>query len=383
MFKANDRFEILTPTGYQPFAGVQVVRKPAVCLYFHDDSEFVCATSHKLLVDGAWIEADKVQIGDIVSGKTLVDGEYLGVVDLYDPIEVAGGHAYLSDGLVSHNCEFLGGEGTLIAPSSIKNIKDTMLVDPVETKDELSIYENATPKHRYVITVDTGEGIGQDHSAFSVIDITNKPFRQVATFYDPRMKVDLYPYTVLSVAERYNNAFVFCELNGLGDQVAKTLWDMSYPNVLMTRRKQPFGQELTYLATKDTRPGVLMSQGVKKVGCGNLKSLIENRNLIVQDEDTHRELTNFVKTGTSFKAQEGEHDDLVMSLVLFGWLVKQPGFDYLSEHHVEPNQERIVASMPFPVYLNGLNQTMTEVNAFGDKDVWTRVDHGGWPRRFG
>lgn len=277
-------------------------------------------------------------------------------------------------------CEFTGAKDSLIS-SNKKLIRHKAIYE----EDGLAVYKEPEQGHKYVLVADTSEGIGQDYSAFSVIDITSKPFIQAARFYDNKTGVDVYPYIIKSTAEKYNRAHVFCELNDIGDQVAKTIWwELEYENVIMTRPNKPFGQELTFMATKGSKPGVKTSTGVKRVGCSNLKHLIEDDVLEVRDWNTIQELTNFVKIGTTFQAKEGHHDDLVMGLVLFGWLVKQPGFEFLTSQEVKPTEKKVDFVIPKKFgTMAQLHQGSSGITtSFGDNDVWHLVDKMPLPRRY-
>jgi len=57
--------------------------------------------------------------------------------------------------------------------------------------------------------------------------------------------------------------------------------------------------------------------------------LVEGNQFVVNDFDTIHELSTFSKKGTSYEAEPGKHDDLVICLVLFAWLSEQQYFkDY-------------------------------------------------------
>ena len=228
-------------------------------------------------------------------------------------------------------CEFLGGENSLISGTFLEELP---IKQPIFTKenDNLDIYELPETGHRYVIVCDVSEGIGQDYSAFSVIDVTKKPFKQIAKYKCNTISVVEYPNIIFSTAKQYNNAYVLIELNDIGDQVANSLYhDLNYENIFFTRSAGPKGQLLTFIYNNKAKPGVKTSVAVKRQGCANLKYLIENKELDIFDLDTQAELSNFVKTGNSFAAKQGETDDIVMTLVLFGWLSKQGKFEELTK----------------------------------------------------
>lgn len=223
-------------------------------------------------------------------------------------------------------CEFLGSSNTLINVNILRNLT---FVNPKFSKNGFDQYEDIKEKHEYVISVDTSRGVGGDNSAFTVIDITQIPYRVVAKFKDSTISPILYPELVYNVAKNFNNAFVLVEINDIGEQVASTLYrDLEYENIFMTNMRGRSGQIIGSGFGNKPQYGVRTTKQVKRIGCSTLKDMVENQKIIIQDFDIIEELSNFISKKESFEADEGYHDDLVMCLVLFGWLVRQ---DYFKE----------------------------------------------------
>ena len=111
----------------------------------------------------------------------------------------------------------------------------------------------------------------------------------------------------------------------------------------------------------------------------NLKSLIEENKLLFTDFDIISELTTFISNGDSYSGEEGTHDDLVITLVLFAWLIDQQYFKDLSNQNIRDNLYKNQLSQledfttPFGIINNGLNQDKYEVDS--DGTVWEKVDH--------
>ena len=281
---------------------------------------------------------------------------------------------------VEFECEFLGSVDTLIAPSKLKSMAYN---DPVQTNGHLMVYETPVKKRDYIITVDVARGISKDYSAFVVFDITEFPYRVVAKYRDNEIKPMLFPTVIMDVALAYNEAFVLCEVNDIGDQVASILqFDLEYENVLMCAMRGRSGQIVgTGFSGKKTQLGVKMSVTVKKVGCSNLKTLIEEDKLQILDYDIISELTTFVQKRQSFEAEEGCNDDLAMCLVIFAWLVAQEYFKEMTDNDVrkriyEEQKNQIEQDMaPFGFMTNGLNDDENEI-VDSSGDVW-RVDEYG------
>ena len=281
---------------------------------------------------------------------------------------------------VEFECEFLGSVDTLIAPSKLKAMAYN---DPVQTNGHLMVYETPIKKRDYIITVDVARGISKDYSAFVVFDITEFPYRVVAKYKDNEIKPMLFPSVIMDVALAYNEAFVLCEVNDIGDQVASILqYDLEYENVLMCAMRGRSGQIVgTGFSGKKTQLGVKMSVTVKKVGCSNLKTLIEEDKLQILDYDIISELTTFVQKRQSFEAEEGCNDDLAMCLVIFAWLVAQEYFKEMTDNDVrkriyEEQKNQIEQDMaPFGFMTDGLNDEENEI-VDSSGDVW-KVDEYG------
>jgi len=230
-------------------------------------------------------------------------------------------------------CDFLGSADTLISPSKLQCIPFN---DPINCNAGLDVFKRAEEDHEYIITVDVARGIGGDYSAFIVFDITTLPYKIVAKYRNNEIKPVLFPSVIFQVAKEYNNPYILVEVNDIGDSIAATLnYDLEYPNVLMCAMRGRAGQVVGqgFSGTK-TQLGVKMSITVKKIGCANLKAIIEEDKLLFNDFQIFQELTTFVQKKQAWEADEGYHDDLVMCMVLFAWLVMQDYFKEMTDQDV-------------------------------------------------
>ena len=230
-------------------------------------------------------------------------------------------------------CDFLGSADTLISPAKLQTIP---FADPIKSNAGLDIYERVEKDHEYIITVDVARGIGGDYSAFVVFDITTMPYKIVAKYRNNEIKPILFPSVIFQICKEYNNPYVLVEVNDIGDSIAATLnYDLEYPNVLMCAMRGRAGQVVGqgFSGTK-TQLGVKMSVTVKKIGCSNLKAIIEEDKLIFNDFQIFQELTTFVQKKQAWEADEGYHDDLVMCMVLFAWLVMQEYFKEMTDQDI-------------------------------------------------
>jgi DNA polymerase III delta prime subunit len=228
-----------------------------------------------------------------------------------------------------YECDFIGSQNTLIAPSKLRTMP---YKPPIIKKDCLDVYVEPDPKHSYVCIVDVARGRGQDYSAFSIIDVTQFPYEQVAKYRDPNISPMLLPNVVDNVGKYYNHAYVLVEINDIGGQVADILhYDLEYSNIFQTSVMGRSGQTLGGGFGKSSQLGIRTTKEVKRKGCSSVKDLIEGDKLLIWDLDTITEMTTFIAKGSSYEADEGYHDDLMMTLILFGWLVNQKYFTEITD----------------------------------------------------
>jgi hypothetical protein len=296
---------------------------------------------------------------------------------------------------VEFECEFLGSVNTLINPAKLRNL---VYEDPIKRNAGLDIYENPIEEHNYLMTVDVARGLGNDYSAFIVFDITNFPYKVVAKYRNNEIKPMLFPSIINEVARGYNDAWLLIEVNDIGDQVANIMhFDLEYDNVLMCAIRGRAGQLVgSGFSGKKSQLGVRMTASVKKLGCSNLKTLLEDDKLLTVDYDIISELTTFAQRHNSFEAEEGCNDDLAMCLVIFSWLVAQDYFKEMTDNDVrkriyEEQKNQIEQDMsPFGFISDGFEDMddiieketgdrwmfATKENGVQTTDVWNLDEYG-------
>jgi hypothetical protein len=273
--------------------------------------------------------------------------------------------------LQEFECSFLGSIDTLISPTKIQTIPTS---DPIESNAGLDVYEKPKKDAMYCISVDVARGGARDYSAFTVIDITTIPYKLVAKYKNNEVKPLLFPEVIYGVAKGYNEAYLLIEINDIGGQVADALHhDLMYENIIMCQTRGRLGQVVTGGFGDGTSDlGVRTTKSVKKIGCSNLKTLIESDKLLICDFDIVVEMSNFVQKGASFEADEGSSDDLMMCLVFFAWLTNQQYFKEITDEDIrrrlfESQQQAIEQDMaPFGFIDDGI--TYAEDAPFVDED---------------
>ena len=230
-------------------------------------------------------------------------------------------------------CEFVGSVDTLINPSKLRTLSHNT---PIVSNEGLDMYTRPEQGKDYVMTVDVARGTVRDYSAFTIFDVSKMPYRMVAKFRDNEIKPILFPHTIEKVAKAYNNAHICIEVNDIGHQIADALqFELEYTNLLMCMMKGRAGQILGGgFSKRGTQLGVRMTKQVKRIGCSNLKSLLEGDKILINDFHTIQELSTFVRRGSGWQAEEGSNDDLVMCCVIFAWITNQRYFKEMTDQDV-------------------------------------------------
>jgi hypothetical protein len=252
-------------------------------------------------------------------------------------------------------CEFMGSSGTLLSASGLKSLA---FVKPVHLSESgIKIYQEPIANHNYMLIADTSRGKGLDYSAYLVIDTTVIPYRVVSTYKDNNISPLVYPSIIKRICEYYNQAYALIEINDNGQQVADSLFeDYDYENILSTVEIK--GKiAITWGYGNKSYRGIRTTKSVKRLGCSIMKNLIESQKVIIQDFELIAELSTFIAKGTSFEAEEGSHDDLVMCLVLFSWMTNQQFFSELTNTDVKARmheeQMKQIEEEQLPTFLAG------------------------------
>jgi len=269
-------------------------------------------------------------------------------------------------------CEFLGSIDTLISPSKLRVMTYR---EPKQSNAGLDVHIPPQQGHTYVLTADVSRGTANDYSAFCVFDVTQMPYKLVAKFRDNELKPLIFPSKIYDVARAYNQAFVLIEVNDIGEQVANAMqFDLEYDNLVMASMRGRAGQVLGGgFSGGRAQLGVRTTKAVKKIGCSNLKQLVEDNKIIIEDYDCINELSTFIVKGQSHEADDGCNDDLVACLFIFAWMTDQQYFKELTDNDIRrtmmrEQQDSLEQDMaPFGFVVNGLE----------DENIGEMVDEYG------
>lgn len=384
----NTNYKIESSEGFVGFLGVNKITKDKyIHLKFSNGSELKCSEDHPISTIEGFIVAKNLNkkieittkdgVGCFVISKRTVKKK----IELYDIVNSGTKHDYYTNGVLSHNCNFVGSTNTLISPSKLTSLVSHKPLRK-DMRDCLSIYKEPEKDHTYVGIVDVAEGQGLDYSTVQIIDVTSLPYRQVARYQNNKIPPLLFPTVILQIGRMYNDAHVLVEINSIGLQVADIMhYELNYEHLIKIQTKGKLGQQQSAGFTKRIALGIKQTKQTKIIGCANLKALIENDKLIINDSDTILELNTFSAYKQSFAAEQGNNDDLVMGLVSFGWLTAQKFFKdatggnirkVLQEEQLSIMDDDIV---PFGVIDNGVDDPHASArDAAGD--LWSTVRSG-------
>ena len=268
-------------------------------------------------------------------------------------------------------CEFIGSTNTLIHPVKLRSL---VWQDPIGIEGNIRVYKKPDPSRTYCMTVDVAEGQGLDYSTFSIIDVSEIPYQVVATFKDNKISPFLFPTIIVQTAKIFNEAFILVEINSIGLQVADIIhYELAYENLIKIEAKGKQGQQQTPGFKKKIAFGLKQSTQTKMIGCTNLKTLVESDKLIINDESTINELMTFSADKKTFKAEEGNNDDMAMTLVNFGWLTGQKYFKENINNDIRKTLQKEILNVmdqdmvPFGIIDNGIDSP-TDRDA--DGDLW-------------
>lgn len=255
-----------------------------------------------------------------------------------ETIDAIGARAFR----IEHECVIEGSAATVIPQEILTTLSpNTPILTEYVSKDNpestFNVYEKPLPGAKYWLQVDPSEGKGGDFFTIQVIKLDDK-FTQVATWKANDYNSEVFANTLYNLAIQYNNAFVCIETNGLGASVSDKMWDnYEYENLIFTKKNTKFVKYDLYVGAfiLGSNKGIITTNNVKLRGSSRLERLLSSGKLVLQDRDTIEELNHFVRNGSSYAAEEGYHDDLVMPLVLFSWISENASFgDIVSDGEI-------------------------------------------------
>lgn len=266
-----------------------------------------------------------------------------------------------------YECSFLSTSYTLIRSQILQTLTHSK---PIATSDTGYMeFAEPDPKRSYVMTVDTASGQGLDYSTFVIVDVTEMPYRVVATYANNRISTMEFPQVIMQYSKRYYTPWLMVEVMDIGRDVAFILSrDHEYDRLMTAVQEKRLGQRLTFNAKMNRHLGLRMTSGVKRSGCAVLKTLVENHHLVLNDYRIIQQLSVFIQRGSLFMAETGHHDDLVMPLVMLGWISLQPNFAEVTSTRALDTYTQVMAESKdslVPIVLG--DEQPTPIGVFGNQ----------------
>jgi len=323
--KNTKQIEILTPNGFKHFDGIQTQKKVVLKFSFENYPEkLICTLDHLINYDDTltnFKRADEFKKGDLISHNEL---GYLTIKSIrklkdkkvYDILSVKDVTSiYLSNGIKSHNCSFIGSNKTLLNGETLQDLMG-VTVSPIDYKHnhQFKIYEAPIQGVEYILGIDPSDGVGGDSATIQVLKITSPQpekgiyykLEQVGVFSSNLVKPKDFAQVAVGIGKWYNNAWLMAENNNsCGGLTCHFLWnEFSYSNMVNPDWRDK------------RQPGINANRGSKYRGNMMMRDMIETRQIKLIDQTTIEELSRYEEQGPDlYAAAAGAHDDHVMSLL--------------------------------------------------------------------
>ncbi len=243
-------------------------------------------------------------------------------------------------------CEFIIFDETLINPIHLAEMAG---IDPIEKQGQVRWYKRPEKSCVYLVALDPSLGTGGDPAAIQVLELPS--MKQVAEWQHNKtpvqQQVKILAEVVKGISESIgsvNDVYYSVENNTLGEAALVAIneyGEENFKGIFLSEPKRA-GVSRTY------RKGFTTTNKTKLAACAKLKQLIETKKLHIASKALVSELKTFVAAGNSFAAKLGEHDDLVMSMLL---AVRMATFlreyDPMLDSKLKDESDELIMPMPF------------------------------------
>ncbi|MEK7501118.1 MAG: hypothetical protein AAB642_03270 [Patescibacteria group bacterium] len=206
---------------------------------------------------------------------------------------------------------FIASSSTVI-PKELIEFQRKYIREPIQEVNGIIYYEHLKSNHYYSLGADPAEGIGQDDSAFTVID--KMTGREVAHFANNQIPPDLFAGKIMKAAEYFNNAIVVLEINNHGLAVLNELNRLGYMMIFRQRYYDKVSKDFTrrvgWKTTAVTKP-LMIDEFIKA---------LREEEVGISTATTVGQMFTFVHTDEpgrhSMGAETGQKDDRLISAIL-------------------------------------------------------------------
>lgn len=317
-FKQNSRYEIQTPTGFKKFSGMRKTTKSKVIqITFSNNKYLEASEDHRFEIEGVITFAK-----DVYKGQELLPNVFVKDIKtekkdcfLYDLTDVGDDSLYITDGVVSHNCDFMSSGDSVIEVENMAFYEETYVKEPTERRGvdgNLWIWESPDYQKSYMVVADVARGDSTDYSAFHIFDI--ETCTQIAE-YKGKISPKEFGNVLVGIATEYNDALLVIENANIGWSTIEQVLSREYKNIYYSSRSDTETVE-SYMAKFERDklvPGFTMSLKTRPLVIAKMTEYVRERSVVLQSKRLLGEMRVFIWRNGKAQAQSGYNDDLIMS----------------------------------------------------------------------
>lgn len=213
-------------------------------------------------------------------------------------------------------CAFLSSKETLINSMVLESIKKK---PPLYHMDSETCFWLEPEGRKIAVACDVGTGVGADSHVIQMFDIDT--LEQLGEF-----KNNIMPQTEFT---RHLIKVLGHLIDKGADEIYYTVEGNSYGkgviNLLENTNSEIVNhQKVNFVSSHGVKhPGILMTPKSKNEGCAKFKDLVERYAMKLHSEKLLTELKFFVRSGQTFKAETGMHDDIAMSCIILTLMLQE------------------------------------------------------------
>lgn len=318
MMKNNTKYEILTPNGFESFDGVRKIKKKSIEIFFDNGLSIRGSFEHLIFdVDNNPIQLKKLKKGDNIKshdGYLVVNNikKHYHKINLYDIVNSGKDHVYITNDVISHNCDFLGSGDNVIPKETLENIKKNMVKPPIEQYMAGLLWQWKKPivGHRYIIGIDTSRGDSEDYSAINIIDFDA---REQVLEYIGKMAPDDLGAIAYKWGTMYSAFAVIDITGGMGIATARKMQELGYKDFYIDgiNTKDIWSYDKNLL---DKIPGINFNNKRTQIIAAFEEQI--RHGFIIRSERLTEEINTFVYINGRPDHMKGRHDDSLMSIAI-------------------------------------------------------------------
>lgn len=188
-------------------------------------------------------------------------------------------------------------------------VNQLSVVIPVGKFDGVDIYKEPEPNHKYIIGIDTAEGVENDYTGLEVID--GETLEEVASFRDNTIRPDQIADLSIRLGNKYNQAFIIAERNSSGLTTVLKLQERGYNRVFINRQVDKRTQKVK------NEIGWRTSSANRDMMIDDFVELFDEGKFVPISGNVIGQMKTFVRKDNGRREhEEGKHDDNLFALFL-------------------------------------------------------------------